>query len=137
MPDDISIQILSQTSENIQKLFDLSTRIDERVKSIQAKQEELDKRIDSVITDHNVLMQRFAVMESQSLSPAIASLEKKLAENEKEVDAIDRRLISVEHATSTNQDRWGKISSFVIQLIWIVIAAWVLFKLNLNAPPVP
>lgn len=137
MPDDISMQILSQTSENIQRLFDLSTRIDERVKSIQQKQEEMDDRINAVITEHNSLMQKLAVLESRSYAPAIASLEQKLTEMNKEMDAIDRRLINVEHATMTNQDRWGKISSFVIQLIWIVIAAWVLFKLNLNAPPVP
>jgi len=136
MPD-ISTQILSQTSDNIQKLFDLSTRIDERIKSIQTKQDELDKRIESVIDDHNILMQRFAVIESKSLAPSIASLRNKLSEQEKEVNRIDRRLIDIEHTTMTNQDRWGKISSFVIQLIWIVIASWVLFKLNLNAPPVP
>lgn len=137
MPDDISMQILSQTSENIQRLFDLSTRIDERVKSIQQKQEDLDDAISSVISEHNGLMRKLAVLESHNSEPAIAALGQRLHETKKELDAIDRRLINVEHATSTNQDRWGKISSFVIQLIWIVIAAWVLFKLNLNAPAVP
>jgi len=136
MPDDISMQILSQTSENIQRLFDLSTRIDERVKSIQQKQIELDRQLEVGIAERKMFMQKLAVLESHS-APAISSLENKLNESCKELDAIDRRLIEVEHATSTNQDRWGKISSFVIQLIWIVIAAWLLFKLNLNAPPVP
>lgn len=137
MPDEISMQILSQTSENIQKLFDVSTRIDERVKLIQQKQSELDSRIESIMREHNSLNQKIAVLESNSSLPSVAALEKKLEESKKEVDLIDRRLINVEYATSTNQDRWSKISAFVIQLIWIVIAAWVLFKLNLNAPPVP
>lgn len=137
MPNDISMQILSQASENIQKLFDLSTRIDERVKLIQEKQNELDNKINEVISDHNILMQKFAVLESQNLTPVIISLENKINEQSKESNLIDRRLIDVEHATTTNQDRWSKFSSFVIQLIWIVIAAWVLLKLNLNNIPVP
>lgn len=137
MSDDISIQILSQTSENIQKLFDLSTRIDERVITIQQKQEELDRRIDVIVKDHNKLMQKIAVIESKNISPLIDSIESKMEKADREVNSIDKRLINVEHDSLTNQDRWGKFSSFTIQLIWIVIASWLLFKLNLNSPSIP
>ena len=64
MPEDLSVQILSQTSDNIQKLFDLSTRIDERVKSIQVKQGDLDNRMNSIVQSHNELMQTVAVLKS-------------------------------------------------------------------------
>lgn len=137
MPDDIFMQILSQTSENIQQLFDLSTRIDERVKSIQRKQVDLDRQFEAGTAERNLQMQKLAILESTSLAPALSAIKDKLDSVDKEFILLDRRIISVEYATSINQDRWGKISSFVIQLIWIVIAAWILFKLNLNAPPVP
>ena len=66
MSEDLSVQILSQTSDNIQKLFDLSTRIDERVKSIQSKQENLDDRIDTIMESHNELMRTVAVLNSST-----------------------------------------------------------------------
>ena len=60
MPEDISAQIF----ENIQKLFDLSTRIDERIKSIQIQQEHLDNRIDNTVKNYIEVVQKIAVLES-------------------------------------------------------------------------
>ena len=38
MQDNISEKLISKNSENIQKLFDLTTRIDERVKLLKNKE---------------------------------------------------------------------------------------------------
>jgi hypothetical protein len=32
-------------------------------------------------------------------------------------------------------DRWKSITSFIIQLLWVVAAGWILYKLGLQAPP--
>lgn len=133
MPEDISVQILSQASENIQKLFDLSTRIDERVKAIQANQATLENRIRELVDSHNLSMQKIAVLESKDS----CALDSKISECEKELSTIEKRLMSVESSAGQNQDRWNKIMSFVIQLVWVVLAAWTLTKLHLQAPAVP
>ena len=130
MPDDISVQILAQSSENIQKLFDLSTRIDERVKSIQINQANLEERIDVLCESQHATMQKLAILESRDLNV-------KILECEKEASLFDRRLIAVESASGQNQDRWNKIMTFVIQLVWVILAAWLLLKLNIQAPAVP
>jgi chromosome segregation ATPase len=133
MPEDISVQILSQTSENIQKLFDLSTRIDERVKSIQNKQHDLEERLDNVIARHSEVMQKIAVLESKNgdaLEEEIDKCREKFAE-------LDKRLVIVEGVSGRSQDRWNKIGQFIIQLVWVLLAAWLLLKLNLQAPAVP
>lgn len=131
--EDLSVQILAQTSENIQKLFDLSTRIDERVKSIQHSQQDMDSRIEGLLESHTGMLQRLAVLESKNGT----HLQGEINELEKTLNSIDKRLSAVEHTSSGNEDRWKTIFNFIIQLVWIVIAAWVLFKLNLNPPPVP
>ena len=43
MPEDISVQILTQTNENIQQLFNLSSRIDEKVKAVKEQQEMIEQ----------------------------------------------------------------------------------------------
>lgn len=133
MKDDISAQLLSQTSDNIQRLFDLTTRIDERVKSIQAKQSDMDGRLSSVMSNHHELVQRLAVAESKLNTPI-----------HEEVDAlrrafieIEKRLISLEQTSTGHEKRWNGVFQFVVQLVWITLAAYVLYKLNLNPPPVP
>lgn len=134
MPEEISVQVLSQTSENIQKLFDLSTRIDERVKSVQAKQEDLDKRIEEVIQRQIEVAQKVAILEHERVN---SSLQRKLEECEDQVTELDKRISKVEGDAGRSSERWKEIASFVIQLIWVILAAYLLTKLNLQAPAVP
>lgn len=133
MKDDISIQVLSQTSENIQKLFDLSTRIDERVKAIVLKQSDLNARLENLIASHTEAIQRLAVAEAKLETP----LQEELQGLQKVINEMDKRLASVEHATKGNENRWNTIFQFITQLVWITLAAYLLYKLNLNPPPVP
>lgn len=139
MADDISVQILSQTSENIQKLFDLSTRIDERVKAIRDKQDDLDERLTDISKVHQEVMQKIAVLESKDGGTGVLSA--RLDECQKEVKLelvqIDKRLSLVEGSTNTSQDRWNKIFTFAIQIIWVILAAYLLMKLGIQAPAVP
>ena len=78
-------------------------------------------------------MQKIVVLESKD----IRILDNKLSECEKEISSIDRRLLGVEAYSGNDKDRWNKIMTFVIQLVWVVLAAWLLMKLNLQAPAVP
>lgn len=148
MAEEISVQILSQASENIQKLFDLSTRIDERVKSIKEQQDSLSHQMTSIVKDYHDVTKKLAVLEAHNPSSGISSLsvkfddtEEQLREIEKRITAVekdtDKRLTAVESATTTSADRWKQIFGFVIQLVWIIVAAWAIAKLGLQSPPVP
>jgi chaperonin cofactor prefoldin len=134
MPEDISVQVLVSASENIQKLFDLSTRIDERVKAIQDKQSHMDRRIDEVIHQNFALIQKVAVLESKDIS---GLFQENFDEMEQNIEDLDRRLLALEGDHGRHNERWNKIGSFVIQLIWVVLAAYILTKLHLQAPSVP
>lgn len=133
MSEDVSNQIMAQSYENIQKLFDLSTRIDERVKSIQSNQSNIDCKIETLFNSYHHIMQRIIVLESKD----IKHLDSNLIESEKEITTIDKRLMAIESASGQHQDRWNRIISFVIQLVWVILAAWLLMKLNLTAPNIP
>jgi chromosome segregation ATPase len=79
MPEEITVQILSQASENIQKLFELSTRIDERVKSIQAKQDGVEVRIEQIALAHHQANQKIAVLESSGNKHDVEECERQIA----------------------------------------------------------
>lgn len=138
--ENIALKILTQTSENIQKLFDLTTRIDERIKSISVKQQELETQIHDLTESHTEVLQNIAVLESKDISDVIqykCPYRSNFEGLQKEIAGIDKRLCVVEIASTGNQDRWKKVTDFFIQLIWITLAAWVLYKLNLSPPSVP
>lgn len=134
MSEDISAQILAQASDNIQKLFDLSTRIDERVKSIQTKQDQLEKQIDNVMNQHMAVLQKIAVLESYRNE---ADADDKIKELEKAVTSIDKRLTILEGNDSKNSAHWNRVATFIIQLVWVVIVSYILMKLNLQSPAIP
>lgn len=130
MPEEITVQILSQASENIQKLFDLSTRIDERVKTILIVQHDMDDGMASLLKNHNELLQQVAIMESKDTDIKIHECEKALI-------AMDKRVSAVEGSSNQGQDRWNRAVTFGIQLVWVILAAWLLMKFNLQPPAVP
>jgi aspartokinase len=133
MREDLQMQILTQASENIQKLFDLSTRIDERVKAIQAKQAEQDARLENLNKAQNETVQRVIVLESRNNTAIYAEV----SSHGEQLSAIDKRLMQLETVSKGNEGRWHTIWGFAIQLCWIIIAAFVLYKLGLNPPSVP
>ncbi len=130
MPEDLSVQILTQTSDNIQKLFDLVTRIDERVIAIQNKQEALDDRIETIMQSHNELMQTVAVLKSSSDTEGVSECKKDIVE-------LDKRLSTLEHTSKGMESRWGQIFRFIINIIWLILGSYLLFKLGINPPNLP
>src|SRR5574343_1129428 len=99
--------ILSQTSENIQKLFDLSTRIDERIKAVHDNQVKVDKRIDDIIDQQVILMQKIAVLESKGNNRLLATT---IEECKESLSDIDKRLTLVEGAYIRYNDRWKTVA---------------------------
>jgi uncharacterized protein (DUF3084 family) len=135
MPEEISTQILSQASENIQKLFDLSTRIDERVKNIQNQHESLERRAEEIVRRQQEILQKTAVLESKETNKDLVAV--KLDECEEAIIDIDKRISMLESENNRYGDRWNRIATFVIQLVWVILAAYLLTKLHLQAPAVP
>lgn len=134
MSDTMSVQILAQASENIQKLFDLSTRIDERVKAIQNQQAHVDERFEILTQQQVALMQRIAVLDATTNDPRVIE---RIKECESRLAEMEKNLTSLENEHGKHAERWKSVASFVVQLIWVILAAYLLTKLHLQAPAVP
>jgi len=80
-------------------------------------------------------------LESQieSLKKDIKKLENKInnSDNNKLVENIhklDLRIHSVEVTQGGQEKKWNMFINFGIQLLWVIMAAYLLFKLGLEAP---
>jgi chromosome segregation ATPase len=131
-------QYYNQVSESIRNVFELTTRIDERVQLMMKKQEELERKIDVPVTLANAINNRVSVLESKTtthLETAIRSLEGQLSDAENFIRSLESKVQNLEGDTSRSGERWKQLSGAVIQLVWVVVAAYVLYKLNLQSPP--
>lgn len=121
-----------QVQESIKSIYDLTTRIDERVLALMRKQEELERKLDEQLkSDH-------------SLDTRVAHLERVKDERIPQLDTVKNNLHKLEidmqavKITQGGQEgRWKSIVSFVVQIAWVILAAWLLVKLGLQAPAVP
>lgn len=117
------------------KLIDIVTRLDERIKNIQSDQNRLDKKIDDNArkidgnaNKINEYSQKISVIDNNM--DVIKEIDEKLNDHNK-------RLLKIEEDQGRNSDRWRTIGGFLIQLIWVILAAYLLTKLNLQSPTIP
>lgn len=122
-----------QVTESIKSVFDLTSRIDERVKLIMKKQDEFDKKLDDRMADANDIRTRIRLIEAQVNDNDDQSLEQMKAEFHK----MEVRMQAIELTQGGAENRWKTFVNFAIQIAWVLLAAWLLLKLGLQAPAVP
>jgi len=121
-----------QVSESIKSLFDLTTRIDERVKHMQLTQQEMQSKMDAQLKVDHDMDGRLQVMESK-----VHSLNGGTTDKLKDhIRDIETEMALMNQVISKSESRWGKIIKVVVQLGWIIVVAWALTRLGLQAPQV-
>lgn len=128
MPEDISEKFSLQTSENVQKLFDLTTRLDERVKLLYIKEEQIDNGIKDLFDKNLELIEKIAGLDAN---------QSKINDGLIKISDLERRISKIEDQHGVHSERWKNIANFFIQLIWVILAAYLLTQLNLQSPNIP
>ncbi len=131
--DTLLEKLLIQTSDSIQSLHKLTTQIDERVKQLKEKSEEITKRLDDICKVHNDTVQRIAILESKDLEDVLDDVQK----CENKLIEIEKKILEIENAANRSEGRWKHILNFAIQIGILIAASWILLKLNLTSPPTP
>jgi hypothetical protein len=90
--------------------------------------------LEEMIQQHITLMQKVAVLEANSNGDEMTE---QLTSIERAANDLDKRVTKLETAEGKHTERWRTIGTFILQLIWVVLAAYVLLKLNLQAPAIP
>lgn len=152
--EDLSTKILSQTTDSIQKLFDITTRIDERVKTCIDRCHILEEKIQEIVEVNFGIKESLAVLKSQDsygvlgdVNSDIHKLQNKLDHLEQtsegfrninvDVHELQNKLSHLEQTSEGFKSNWDAIVKFIVQIIWLVVGAWILFKLGLAPPNLP
>ena len=131
MPENKGENYYIQVSDSIKSIYELTTRVDERQQLMMAKVEQLEKKIDSMMAEYRDLEGRIRVIESKDGGTADIGAIKDMLHGH----AV--RLQALEISSKGQEGRWQNIVGFVVQLIWVLLAAYLLYKLGIQAPAVP
>jgi SMC interacting uncharacterized protein involved in chromosome segregation len=127
-------EFIRSTSESIQSIYELVTRIDERVNTLMKKHDELDAQIDDQKIAQSQLETRMTVFEAQNPKDAMAGIGAQISQLQSELIDIKTRIQLVEISSQGSEQKWNKLANYFLQLLWLVLAGWVLYKLGLPAP---
>lgn len=96
---------------------------EENIEKCQEKIKILIKKIDKLEEKQNQLETCIKIVEAKNFE--------KLSDN---VHELDVRIKSVEIYQKDQDQNWKSIINFVVQIIWVIMAAYILFKLGLQPP---
>jgi predicted nucleic acid-binding Zn-ribbon protein len=127
-----------QVHESIKGVFEMTARIDERVQLMMKKQDDLDNKIDSQMNLYSQLSARVTVLESDSsietLKSEVGRVQDCANEIKTKLHDVEMKLQNVEGSSGRQEDRWKNAFNFIVQIIWVIVAGYLLYKLGLPSP---
>jgi len=120
--EDITL-LLKQTT-------DLVTRLEERCETFKIRQVEIFKKIEE-------LQRETSEMRSKINHLYTNDNLLKIDNNSSKIKDLTNEINDLKNKSTSSEDRWKQIGNFFIQLVWVVLAAYILTKVGLQAPAVP
>lgn len=123
----------------IKSIFDLTSRIDERVKILIEHENEGNNRMEKVIEKMNDLTSRTTILESKDLS----SVEEKIETMQKDYDkafltmkddnkTLELRITSLEIHTDQTLGRWKFVTDAVFKVFITALSIFMAWKLGVK-----
>jgi len=143
-------QSFASVSDAIQTVFDLTSRIDERVKMLITHQNEIDLRLEKLLDMHQQILHRITAIESknlnaieddlQNLNEKVAILENddcrgEIQELKTKIHSFDLKQENITLRIGSHDGRWNKIFDSIWKFALMLIAGFILYKLGFQSPP--
>jgi hypothetical protein len=124
MPE-VSPEFYAQVSESIKLVFDLTSRIDERVKLLVEQHQEANSKIEKLMDRQENIFSRLSVLEAQEQRSGIGELRK-------EMQAVQVRMTSLEIYNQGHTNKWDKTVDFLFKIGIALVSAVALWKLGIK-----
>jgi hypothetical protein len=146
--------------EEIKQIINITSRVDERVKMIADSQNQIGQRLEHFIDEHNELASKVYVIEAKNGSKAYELISKlddrldilaskleiieligskkhteEIADHEDTIIDILHRTKNLEEHKSNISDKIKTVFNHVVQGVFFIAIAYILYKLGINPPP--
>ncbi len=121
-------EFFSQVSESIKSVFDITSRIDERVKIIMEKQTDVDRRLGQAIDHINNISSRVSVLESRDERAIKDNIERSAAR----LSELEKQFEIMKLHQAGSEGKWKQVITFGAQIVLAVVTAYIAFSLGLS-----
>ncbi len=121
-----------EVSDSLKLVFDLTIRIDERMKSLIANNEEAKEKIDKLFENQTALLGKVIILENKNASQFVEELKKEIDVIEGRVDHLADRLVDIEKDMQMHAGKWTSFFDFIFKIAVMVVGGIILWKLGLK-----
>lgn len=117
-----------EVSESIKLVFDLTSRIDERVKHLVEQHNEANQRIEKLMERHENILSRISVLENKNGN----GMKEDISELKKGFHDIEIKVAAIEMQTIRHENKWQTIGDFLFKIAVAVVGAVIVWKLTVK-----
>ncbi len=115
-----------QVSESIKLVFDLTSRIDERVKFLVEQHGEANDKIEKLMDRQEGIVSRLSVLENKNGN----GLKEDVYDMKNLVRALEIKVASLEIHSASHTNKWSTATDFVFKVIVTAIGAMLAWKIG-------
>jgi uncharacterized membrane protein YccC len=123
----------TEVASSIRSLFELTSRIDERVKVLFENSAKIEGRFEAIMENQNQLLQRVTALESRNgaeVKRQVEELNNKVQNMELKMQAVD--IIARGHLT-----KWEKVADNMMKLLIALAASFIIWRAGWSNSPQP
>jgi predicted nuclease with TOPRIM domain len=121
-----------EVNDSLKMVFDITSRIDERMKVLVENNIDLRDKIEKLYDQHVAILNRLVVLENKNSLQVLGDLKTDINSLESKFENMSGRLIHVEKEVTQNNSKWTNIVDFIFKLGVVVIGGIILWKLGLK-----
>lgn len=120
MPENFDTEV----AHSIRSLFELTSRIDERVKSTAETSDRTEHKIEEVVRIQNEMISRISVLEKTANGGNKETIDKLNTT----VGDLDKRITGLEIGIAKSRTIWDKVTDYIMKILVAIAAAYFMWK---------
>ena len=125
----------AQVAESIKSLFELTSRIDERVKTLSDNALRQEDKLEQIANSQQKLLERVVALESkngEATKKAVEEVKKLTDDLERRTRGMEIQMKAVEIISKGNTNKWDRIADVVWKFVIIIAASFLIWKLGMG-----
>jgi hypothetical protein len=123
---------IMELNESLKLVFDITSRIDERMKILIENNNDSKERIEKLFDQQIILLNRITILENKNSAQMVTELKNELTILENKVDHLSDRCIHVEKEVNQQGNKWTTLLDFTFKIGVMLIGSIILWKIGLK-----
>lgn len=109
----------------------------EKINNIEKNQNALIEKLEDLKKEINNFEKKLISKDSKTtiLQNKVKDLKESLDQIIEKVQKFEVKMESIHLRTADSESKWSNIIDFFVKIFWVIVVAYLLYKLGLQAPP--